>query len=127
LPACANCQTDFPEAPYRGGKRRVYCARSCQIQAANTRRATTRTGRGVPTNPQPRKPAKAPSLPTLTDIPPSVDMAASDLPRDRLAFLMDKAQSRVGVTPWEVAEIAKLRGISPWAPVLIIIAKEIRK
>jgi hypothetical protein len=54
-------------------------------------------------------------------------MAVSDLPRDRLAELMAKAQSRTGITAWEVAELAKLRGISPWAPLRVIIAKEIRK
>jgi hypothetical protein len=46
-------------------------------------------------------------------------MAASD----RLSVLMDKAHSRVGVNAWEVAEIAKLRGISPWSPLAKIIAR----
>jgi hypothetical protein len=40
---------------------------------------------------------------------------------------MAKAHSRVGVTAWEVAEIAKLRGISAWAPLAKIIGKDTTK
>jgi hypothetical protein len=53
-------------------------------------------------------------------------MAASDAPSaaaDRLTFLMDRAHSRTGINAWEVAELAKLRGISPWAPLRVIIAQ----
>jgi hypothetical protein len=41
----------------------------------------------------------------------------------RLAELMDKAHSRVGVTSFEIALIAKMRGISPWAPLRVILAR----
>jgi hypothetical protein len=40
---------------------------------------------------------------------------------------MEKAHSRGGVNAWEIAEIAKLRGRSPWAPLRIIIAKDTTK
>jgi hypothetical protein len=43
---------------------------------------------------------------------------------DRLAELLDKAHSRAGVTSWEIATIAKLRGVSAWAPLEKIIGKE---
>jgi hypothetical protein len=46
---------------------------------------------------------------------------------DRLAELMALAHSRGGIGPWEVAELAKLRGISPWAPLRVILAKEASK
>jgi hypothetical protein len=48
-------------------------------------------------------------------------------PVDRLAELMALAHSRGGIGPWEVAELAKLRGISPWAPLRVILAKEASK
>jgi hypothetical protein len=37
---------------------------------------------------------------------------------------MEKAHSRTGVNAFEIAIIAKLRGISAWAPVSVILAKE---
>jgi len=37
---------------------------------------------------------------------------------------MALAHSRTGIDAWQVAELAKLRGISPWAPLRIILAKE---
>jgi hypothetical protein len=40
---------------------------------------------------------------------------------------MAKAQSRGGIDAWEIAELAKLRGISPWAPLRVILAKEERR
>jgi hypothetical protein len=67
------------------------------------------------TNPQP-------SSPTPPALRPAVDTSASDAP-GHLEFLMNKAHSRVGVTAWEVAEIARARGISAWAPVAKIIAR----
>jgi hypothetical protein len=42
---------------------------------------------------------------------------------DRLAELLDKAHSRGGVTSFEIAMIAKLKGISAWTPVAKIIAR----
>jgi hypothetical protein len=112
LSACLQCGAAF-EASSRP---KTYCSLPCQSKAANMRRATTRAGRrepypragGSPTRPIPS---------TLTDIPPSVDMAATDL-----ASLMAKANSRVGITAWEIATIAKLRGISPWSPLRVILA-----
>jgi hypothetical protein len=132
MPACLNCNIEFPEAPRRGPRPKTYCSSKCQTKAANARRATTRKGRveGV-TFPQPAEAPERPLRSTLTDTPESVDRSASDSPSpspaERLAFLMDKAHSRVGVTAWELAEIAKLRKISAWAPVSVIIAKEPRK
>jgi hypothetical protein len=40
---------------------------------------------------------------------------------------MDKAHSRVGVNAFEIAEIARARNISAWAPVAKILAREVRK
>jgi hypothetical protein len=38
---------------------------------------------------------------------------------------MAKAHSRKGIDAWEIAELAKLRGISPWVPLRVIIAEGI--
>jgi hypothetical protein len=128
MPACLHCHTDFPPAPTRG-KPQVYCGRPCQTKAANARRASTRAGRKLPleTYPHAGEPSGRPLPSTLTDIPPSVDRSATDSPSARLSELMAKAHSRVGVTAWEVAEIAKLRGISAWAPLAKIIGKDTTK
>jgi hypothetical protein len=135
LPACLQCTTDFPAPAARRGKVQTYCSRPCQTKAANARRATTRKGRvdGItyphtseaPGRPLPSTPSDAPANPqTTTSDSPSV---VSDVDRSadvaRLAFLMDKAHSRVGVTAWELAEIARARGISAWAPLCVILAK----
>jgi hypothetical protein len=87
------------------------------------RRATTRAGRtlGV-TYPRTPEPSGQPLAPEATNIPDSVDRSASESP-SRLSVLMEKAHSRVGVNAFEIAEIAKLRGISAWAPVAKIIAR----
>jgi hypothetical protein len=124
MPACLHCHTDFPPAP-TSGKPQVYCGRPCQTKAANARRASTRAGRKLPleTYPHAGEPSGRP-LPS-TDIPPSVDRSATDSPSARLSELMAKAHSRGGVTAWEIAEIAKLRGM--WAPLSVIIAKDPRK
>jgi hypothetical protein len=123
--ACPQCGSVIQAGP----RRKTYCSTPCQTKAANARRATTRAGRiirptdnGI-TNPHAGEPSGRPLPSTLTDIPPSVDMAATDAPSARLSELMAKAHSRVGVTAWEIAEIAKLRGISPWAPLAKIIGK----
>jgi hypothetical protein len=71
------------------------------------------------TNPQPLSP-------TPPTIPPSVDTSpseANDTAGDRLSALMEKAHSKVGVNAFEIATIAKMRGISAWAPVAKIIAR----
>jgi hypothetical protein len=120
MATCANpaCTTpEFTPGPRRG-KPQTFCRPACQITAANMRRATTRAGRS-PTYPHAGESSGRPLPSTLTDIPPSVERSASDLPS-----LMAKAHSRVGVTAWEIATIAKLRGISAWAPLSVILAKE---
>jgi hypothetical protein len=113
--ACPQCGASVTPGP----RPKTYCSTPCQSKAADARRATTRAGRSGITNPQAEEPPTRPLSPTLIATPPSVDMAASD----RLSVLMDKAHSRVGVNAWEVAEIAKLRGISPWSPLAKIIAR----
>ena len=50
-------------------------------------------------------------------------MAVSDSPSARLDALLEKARSKVGVTAFEVALIARARGISAWAPLAKIIAR----
>jgi hypothetical protein len=114
--ACPQCTTEIPEAPRRGGKPRVYCSRPCQIKAANARRPPR------PTYPHAVEPPTQPLAPTLTNIPPSVKTPVSDAPGARLSELMAKAHSRGGINAWEIAELAKLRGRSPWAPLSVILA-----
>jgi hypothetical protein len=66
-----------------------------------------------------------PLSPTPPAMPPSVDTLVSDhqdTAADRLSELMAKAHSKGGIGPWEVAELAKLRGRSPWAPLRVILA-----
>jgi hypothetical protein len=41
----------------------------------------------------------------------------------RAALLLDKAHSRLGVTSFEIAELAHLRGIDPSAPLRTIFAR----
>jgi hypothetical protein len=123
LPACLTCTKDFPEAT-RGGRTQKFCSSPCRVIAGNSRRATTRKGRALgPTNPHAGEPSGQPVAPEAITIPPSVDMAASDAPASRLDVLMAKAHSRGGIDAWEIAELAKLRGISPWAPLAKIIAR----
>jgi hypothetical protein len=123
LPACLQCTAEFPAPPVRRGKAQVYCSPPCQMKAANMRRASTRAGRinGI-TYPHTEEPLQRLETPEAMSIPPSVDRSTSDRPSPaaRLSELMDKAHSRVGVTAWEIAEIAKLRNISAWAPVSVI-------
>jgi hypothetical protein len=66
--------------------------------------------------------------PPLNSVPPTVDSSLSAAPYNpsaRLEELMARANSRGGVNAWEIAEIAKLRGVSPWAPLHVIIGKSI--
>jgi hypothetical protein len=126
---CAQCAAPFPAPPFTRGRGQRFCQKSCQVRAANIRRDAKRrdlstTGKAT----QPLSPATLPTAPAkaqtpLSDAPTHVDRSAIE----RLAFLMDKAHSRVGVTAWEIAEIARARGISAWAPMSVIIAKEPRK
>jgi hypothetical protein len=119
---CAQCAAPFPAPSTRRGKVQIYCAKDCQTKAANARRQTTRAGRKgatIETNPRP-------SSPTPPELPATVDRSVSDrqdTPNNRLKALLDKAHSRGGVNAFEIATIAKLRGISPWAPVAKILAR----
>jgi hypothetical protein len=70
------------------------------------------------TNPQPLSPTP-PALPSHVDRSPS---DAPHTPSDRLSTLMAKGHSKGGINAWEIAELAKLRGISPWAPLRVILA-----
>ena len=117
MPACLNCNIEFPEAPRRGPRPKTFCSRPCQIKQANERRSIKRRGNLSTAG----EPSGQPLSPEATNTPPSAKTPASDLP-SRLEFLMDKAHSRVGVTAFEVAEIAKLKGRSPWAPLAKILA-----
>jgi hypothetical protein len=121
LSACLHCNEQFTPGPRRG-KPQVYCGKVCQVQAANARRASTRSGRTSGALRTPKSVLESPESPSTIPTPPE-----APTPVDRLAELMAKAHSRVGVTAWEIATIAKLRGISAWAPVSVIIGKEVRK
>jgi hypothetical protein len=117
---CALCATAFTPPPIRrGGKPRVYCGKPCQTQAANARRVRGRANLSTAV-----KPAGQPLAPEATTIPPTVDMAASDARNARISALMTLAHSRGGIDPWQVAELAKLKGISPWAPLRVILGHE---
>ena len=122
---CAQCTAPFQPPPRKGGKEQRFCSRPCQIKAANARRVRGKVAGA--TYPHAGEPSGRPLAPAPTNIPPSVDRSATDSPSARLSELMAKAHSRGGVTAWEVAEIAKLRGISAWAPLSVIIAKDPRK
>jgi hypothetical protein len=126
LRTCAQCTAEFLPST-RGGKVQTYCARTCQITAANMRRASTHAAR---TNPPAVEPSTQPLSPALIATAPTLDRLVSDrqdTPSERLSELMALAHSRGGIGPWEVAELAKLRGISPWAPLRVILAKEASK
>jgi hypothetical protein len=80
------------------------------------------------TNPHPLSPTP-PALPSTVDRSPSdrpTPRAKAVTANERISTLMALAHSRGGIGPWEVAELARLRGISPWAPLSVIIAKETR-
>jgi hypothetical protein len=122
--ACAQCAAPFPQpATRRGARPQTYCSRPCQIKAANARRATTRTGRKV-TNPQGAAPSGLPSSPALLNMSPSVDRSVTDARNARISALMTLAHSRGGIDPWQIAELAKLRNISPWAPLRVILGHQ---
>jgi hypothetical protein len=126
MSACPQCNLAIEPSPHK--RPRTYCGPPCQITAANARRQTTRAGR---TSGAARpihgagEPPTRPLSPTLPTISPTVDRSSSDPPATtsyRLSELMEKAHSRGGVTAWEIAEIARARNISPWAPLSVIIA-----
>jgi hypothetical protein len=121
---CLSCKEEFIPGPPRGGRAQLYCGSKCRVAAGNSRRAITRKGRKEPSPPVTNPRVTSPTPPT---IPPSVDTSVSEPRRtrsERIAELMALAHSRTGIDAWQVAELAKLRGISPWAPLRIILAKE---
>jgi hypothetical protein len=124
---CAQCAAPF-DAPTqrRGARARRFCTPKCQQTAANARRQTTREGRKG--NLSTAGDGSGQPLPsTLTNTPPSGSRALSDARNvsaarlARISALMTLAHSRGGIDPWQVAELAKLRNISPWAPLRVIL------
>jgi hypothetical protein len=124
---CANCAIEFPQPPVlRGGRVRRFCTPKCRVAGANARRQTTRAGRIRPTDTIPTYPhaGKAPGQPVASEamhIPPSDSRALSDARSARISALMTLAHSRGGIDPWQIAELAKLKNISPWAPLRVIL------
>jgi hypothetical protein len=47
-----------------------------------------------------------------------------DTPSNRLSELMEKAYSRTGINAFELADLARLRGMSPWTPFRLIVSKD---
>ena len=119
MPACLTCTKDFPAAT-RGGRAQTFCSPPCRVAAANARRATTRAGRKV-ANPKAGKTSTPPLSAAPVKPHPTVDTSPSDAQRARISALMTLAHSRGGIDPWQIAELAKLRGISPWAPLRVIL------
>ena len=121
MPACLNCNIEFPEAPRRGPRPKTFCSRPCQIKAANERRSIKRRGDLSTTGKAPGRPV----APGVTIVPPSASRALSDSPSARISALMALAHSsRGGIDAWQVAELAKLKGVSPWAPLRVIIGQK---
>ena len=141
MPACLNCHTEFAEAPRRGPRPKTFCSRPCQIKSANERRSVKRRGSAAERpcdlstageTPGRPPPSTLPDAPAKAQTPLSghastaevVDRSSADA---RLQELMTLAHSPRGIDAWGLAELAKLRGISPWAPARVIMAKEPRK
>jgi hypothetical protein len=109
---CATCATPLPRrSKARGGKPQSYCSPRCRKTAEN------------------RRAGHAPRA-TLTIRPSNSLKAASDAPTQRsvadegrVTLLLDKAHSRTGISSFEIAELAKLRGIDPSAPLKVIFAR----
>jgi hypothetical protein len=59
-----------------------------------------------------------PAISTVPEAPKAVDRLAIAA---RISALMTLAHSRGGIDPWQIAELAKLKGISPWAPLRVIL------
>ena len=116
LSACPQCG----EAITTASRPKTFCTPACQVQAANARRATTREGRALGlANPR----AGRPLSPSPTDIPASDKTPASDAPT-RLSEPMEKAHSKAGINAFELADLARLRGLSPWTPFRLIVSKD---
>ena len=121
MSSCPQCGEAIEPSPHK--RPRTYCGPPCQTRAANARRQPTREGRkagrrGLEAPYTPKSVLESPKSPSTISTPQRASNAV-----DRLAELMDKAHSRVGVTAWEIAEIARARKISPWAPLAKIIAR----
>jgi hypothetical protein len=99
----------------------MYCGKPCQTKAANARRVR---GPNLSTRGEGSGRAVAPEA---ANIPPTPSTPLSGAPSARLEELMALAHSPRGLDAWGLAELAKLRGISPWAPARVIMAKETRK
>jgi hypothetical protein len=130
MPACLNCHTEFAEAPRRGPRPKTFCSRPCQIKAANERRSIKRRGsaaqRPCDLSTAGKTPGR-PSSPEAITIPPSASTPLSDSPNptsDRIAELLARAHSKTGIDPFSVAELARLRGLSPWTPFRLIVSKD---
>lgn len=121
MPACLTCTSDFPAAT-RGGRAQKFCSPPCRVADANSRRSTTRKGRQGVTNPQPLSTTPPTARPTVETSP--TDAPAT--PSDRLNELMEKAHSRTGINAFELADLARLRGLSPWTPARLIMSKDYR-
>jgi hypothetical protein len=107
---CPHCKSTF--AARVGAKPQRYCSASCRRAVQNARAAEQRTQalgshRNALQASKVTKVAATPSKP-----------ASNVLGRDssRLATLLDAAHSRRGLNAWEIAELARLRGIDPAAP-----------
>jgi hypothetical protein len=100
-----------------------FCQRACQIRAANIRRDAKRKA-NLSTD---VKPSGRVEMVGVTTIPPDHSTPLSDSPNptaDRIAELMAKAHSRTGINAFELADLARLRGLSPWTPARLIMSKD---
>jgi hypothetical protein len=119
MPACLSCKEEYQPGPRRGARPQAYCTPKCQQTAANQRRASTRSGRGAGALRTPKSILESPESPSTIHTPPEAPN-----PVDRLDELMDKAHSKTGIGAFEVAELARLRGLSPWTPFRLIVSKD---
>jgi hypothetical protein len=115
---CEHCSTAFPApAQRRGARPQRFCNPKCQIKAANERRSIRRRGNL----------STAVKLSGLVDMaeaintPPAPSTPLTDARNARISALMTLAHSRGGIDAWQIAELAKLRNISPWAPLRVIL------
>jgi hypothetical protein len=117
---CDHCQTAFTAPPVlRGGRVRRFCGVPCRVSAANARRATTRSERAAGALRTPKSGLESPESPSALSTPPEAPN-----PVDRLAELMAKAHSPTGINAFELADLARLRGLSPWTPARLIMSKD---
>jgi hypothetical protein len=133
---CEHCSTAFTAPTQRRGARaRRFCTPKCQQTAANARRQTTREGRKGNLSTA-AEPSGQPVAPGVITIPPTHSTPLTGplsrlsdspyTPATRLSALMALAHSKGGINPWQLAELARLRGMSPWAPARLIMSKDYR-